>query len=426
MKTKSTHPLSWLPSLYFAEGLPYMLVVVVSAILYKNLGISNTDIAFYTGLFYLPWVLKPLWSPFIDTIKNTKFWIVSTQLVIGVLFGLIGLTLPMGGFFKWSLIFMWLIAFSSATHDIAADGYYIQALNPHKQSFYVGFRSLFYRLAMIAVQGGLVAWVGYMHLHGSSMPEAWQTGMIVLAILFIVIGLYHFKVIDQIDTVKKKENISLTLKSTFKSFFQKKGIVPALAFIMLYRLGEAQLSKMATPFFLDSRELGGLGFNNEQVGLAVGTVGIIGLIIGGISGGFLVSKHGLKRVIWPMVIALNLPNVIYIVMAYYKPDFNIMVQAGIFIEQFGYGFGFTALMLYILMLSEGRHSTAHYAFATGFMALGMMLPSMISGWLQTQLGYLQFFIWVLVCAIPSFVLIPYLNINTDFGKKTNSKYDLRK
>lgn len=406
-------------SLYFAEGLPYMMIVVVSTIMYKNLGVSNSDIAYYTGLFYLPWVIKPFWSPFIDRYKTTKFWIIGTQFIIGILLALIGLTLPMEGYFKWSLIFMWLIAFSSSSHDIAADGYYIQALNSHQQSIYVGFRSLFYRLAMIAAQGGVVAWVGHLHTSGMDMHQSWKIAMIGLGAFFMLCALYHQVTIRNIrTTTDRKENIAREIVDTIISFFQKKGIIPAVLFILLYRLGEAQLGKMSTPFLLDSLEKGGLGLNNEQVGLAYGTIGIIGLIIGGISGGFIAAKHGLKAWIWPMAIAMNLPDVIYVFLAQYQPTNLWLIQVSIFIEQLGYGFGFTAFMLYLLSLSKGKHSTAHYAFATGIMALGMMIPSMISGSMQESLGYQNFFIWVTICTLPGFAIIPFLKIDKSFGKKT--------
>lgn len=421
---KKTHPLSWLFSLYFAEGLPYMMVVIVSTTMYKNLGISNADITFYTGWFYLPWVIKPFWSPIVDHIKTTRYWIILSQLVIGVLFALIGLTLPLPSFFKWSLILMWLMAFSSATHDIVADGFYILGLDDHKQSLYVGFRSLFYRLSMIVSQGGIVAWVGYMYKGGSTMHQAWSYAMLVLAAFFILVALLHKRSLPHPPQEDKalssaKEAFS-SYVSTIKLFFQKKGIIPAILFILFYRFGEAQLTKLATPFLLDGVETGGLALNNEQVGFAYGTIGVIGLIIGGISGGLLAARHGLRFWIWPMALAMNIPNLAYVLLAHYQPENIHVIQGAIFLEQFGYGFGFTAFMLYLLSLAEGKHSTAHYAFATGIMALGMMLPGMISGAIQEHIGYAHFFIWVLLCGLPGLVLIPFLKYDKDFGKKATT------
>ncbi len=417
---RKPHPLSWLFSLYFAEGLPYMMVVVVSTIMYKNLGISNTDIAFYTAWFYLPWVIKPFWSPFIDNIKTTRYWIVIAQLTIGVLFGLIGLILPLDGFFKWSLILMWLMAFSSATHDIVADGFYIQGLDSHQQSFYVGFRSLFYRVAMIVAQGGIVAWVGYMSETGVTMAISWRYAMLSLGLAFILLSFLHKRILpypkEEKEKIKNSDIFSSYLE-TISTFFQKKGIVTAVLFILFYRFGEAQLSKLAAPFLLDNAEAGGLGLNNEQIGFAYGTIGVIGLIIGGISGGFLASRHGLKFWIWPMALAMKLPDLAYVLLAHYQPDNIHIIQSAIFIEQLGYGFGITAFMLYLLSLAKGKHSTAHYAFATGIMALGMMIPGMISGWIQSQIGYAHFFIWVMFCTIPGLLLIPFLKFDKDFGKK---------
>lgn len=421
---KIKHPLSWLFSLYFAEGLPYMMVVVVSTVMYKNLGVSNSDIGFYTGWFYLPWVLKPLWSPFIDNIKTTRFWIVFTQLAIGIFFALIGLTLPLPGFFKWSLILMWLMAFSSATHDVVADGFYILGLDSHQQSFYVGFRSLFYRVAMIVAQGGIVAWVGFMNEDGLSMQSAWSYAMLVLAVLFVGFALLHRWVLPRPQQESKgwgdAKGAFKDYISTFTDFFKKDGIVPAVLFILFYRFGEAQLSKMATPFLLDSVDVGGLALNNEQVGFAYGTIGVIGLIVGGVAGGFLASCHGLKFWIWPMALSMKLPDVAYVLLAHYQPENIHIVQGAIFVEQLGYGFGFTAFMLYLLSLAKGKHSTAHYAFATGIMALGMMVPGMISGAMQEYMGYCHFFIWVMVCTIPGLLLIPFLKFDKDFGKRFKS------
>ncbi|MDA3853916.1 MAG: MFS transporter [Bacteroidales bacterium] len=424
MNQKNKHPLSWLCSLYFAEGLPYMMVVVVSTVMYKNLGVSNTDIAFYTGWFYLPWVIKPFWSPFVDNIKTTRYWIIIAQLTIGILFALIGLALPLPGFFKWCIILMWLMAFSSATHDIVADGFYILGLDSHKQAKYVGFRSLFYRISMIVAQGGIVAWVGFMHKNGTSMPQAWSYAMFALAVFFVLAALLHKRILPQPQQEEKSLNNAQEAFSsyiaTIAEFFQKKGIVPALLFILFYRFGEAQLSKLATPFLLDSTATGGLALSNTQVGFAYGTIGVIGLIIGGVSGGLLAARHGLKTWIWPMALAMNIPNLVYVLLAHYQPENIHLIQGAIFLEQFGYGFGFTAFMLYLLSLADGKHSTAHYAFATGIMALGMMLPGMISGWIQEHIGYAHFFVWVLLCGIPGLVLIPFLKYDKNFGKKNNS------
>lgn len=419
---KTKHPLSWLFSLYFAEGLPNIMVVTVSIVMYKNLGVSNSDIAFYTGWFYLPWVLKFFWSPFIDNIKTTRFWIVVTQLLIGILFALIGLTLPLPGFFKWSLILMWLMAFSSASHDVVADGFYILGLDSHQQSFYVGFRSLFYRVAMIVAQGVIVAWVGFMNEDGLSMQNAWSYAMLALAVLFVVIALLHLWVLPRPQQESKGwGDVKRAFKDyiiIFKDFFKKDGIVPAVLFILFYRFGEAQLCKMATPFLLDSVDVGGLALNNEQVGSAYGIIGVAGLIIGGVSGGVLASRHGLKFWIWPMALSMKLPDVAYVLLAHYQPENIHIVQGAIFFEQLGYGFGFTGFMLYLLSLAKGKYSTVHYAFATGIMALGMMVPGMISGAMQEYMGYYHFFIWVMVCTIPGLLLIPFLKFDKDFGKKT--------
>lgn len=314
------------------------------------------------------------------------------------------------------------MAFSSATHDIVADGFYIKGLDDHQQSFYVGFRSLFYRIAMIAAQGGIVAWVGWMNKGGLSMTIAWRNAFLVLSLLFIAFALLHKFILPHPQQERNTSNTKEIVKDygeTVMTFFRKEGIWTAFFFILFYRFGEAQLSKLATPFLLDARDVGGLALNNEQIGFAYGTIGVIGLIVGGISGGLLASRHGLKFWIWPMALAMKLPDVAYVLLAHFQPENIHLIQSAIVIEQFGYGFGFTAFMLYLLSFAEGKHSTAHYAFATGIMALGMMIPGMISGWIQEQVGYYHFFIWVMLCTIPGLALIPFLKFDKNFGKKNH-------
>jgi MFS transporter, PAT family, beta-lactamase induction signal transducer AmpG len=413
---------SWVPSLYFAQGLPYIVVIIVSTVIYKNLGLSNSQIAFYTGWFYLPWVIKPLWGPFVDHLKTKRFWVVYTQIVMGALLALVGLTLPLDNYLRWSIIVFWLIAFSSATHDIAADGYYMLALSERQQSFFVGIRNTFWRVASIAGQGGLVYLTGVLIENGYAVKKAWMLVLLASGVVYLTIGLYHRLVMPkpvsdpEMKIVNGKEAIAAYFK-TFLLFFKRKNMVVFLLFVLFYRLAEAQLTKMAAPFLLDARELGGLGLNNEQVGWVYGTVGVIGLVLGGITGGVAVSRHGLKQWIWPMALALNLPNLAYLYMAGFQPENIVVVQVLIAIEQFGYGFGFTAFMLYLIFFVQGENRTSHYAIATGIMALGMMVPGMLSGWIQEMLNYFNFFVWIMICTIPGFILIPFLKIDKTFGKK---------
>jgi len=607
-KNKSTSPWAWIPSLYFAEGIPYVVVMTVSVIMYKRLGISNTDIALYTSWLYLPWVIKPFWSPIVDLFKTKRWWIIIMQLFIGAGLGGVALTIPGPGFFKFTLAFFWLLAFSSATHDIAADGFYMLGLNEHKQAYFVGIRATFYRLAMITGQGLLIILAGFVEsssglepvsfsittqqnkteweippnknnieaidgdiyfvienseinlglntlnlkqasdiknwtqelnikngflkeekmiekssswwnikvskplkeklktsfgnddveknqgnfqgnlaaigIRLSSPPEvdetvvlnldrktgdknlslvntqrltftkqnwnkqawvliqadpkldaivttsfeglsgniplAWSITFFVLAGLFMLSVVYHRFALPKPDTdvaIGEGKGIIKEFLNTFSSFFKKENIGTAIAFLLLFRLGESQLVKLASPFLLDSREAGGLGLTTGDIGLLYGTIGIVFLTLGGILGGWVASRRGLKYWLFWMTLAINLPNLAYVYLSMYTPENLWLTATGIAVEQFGYGFGFTAYMLYMIYISEGKSKTAHFAICTGFMALGMMIPGMLSGWLQEIVGYQNFFIWVMICTIPSFVVIKYLRINSSFGIK---------
>ncbi|MBO7419134.1 MAG: MFS transporter [Bacteroidaceae bacterium] len=392
---------SWIPTLYLAEGLPYVAVMTISVIMYKKLGISNTDIALYTSWLYLPWVIKPFWSPFVDLFKTKRWWITAMQLLIGAGFAGVAFTLPVSSFFAWSLAMFWLVAFSSATHDIAADGFYMLALNEEDQAFFVGIRSTFYRIATIAGQGLLVILAGELE-NRMAINMAWSITFYVMAALFLGFFIYHRFILprplsDKASADTNAKNIAQEFFGTFISFFKKEHAWMAILFMLLYRLPEAQLVKIINPFLLDPLDKGGLGLTTSQVGVVYGTIGIIGLTIGGIVGGICASKGGLKRWLWPMALSLVLPNLVYVLLSYYQPQSIFLVSLAVCIEQFGYGFGFTAYMLYLIQYSRGSQATAHYAICTAFMALGMMLPGMIAGWLQEQMGYTGFFIWIMVC-----------------------------
>lgn len=429
---------SWIPSLYFASGLPYVVVMSVSVIMYKRLGISNTDIALYTSWLYLPWVIKPFWSPLVDILKTKRSWIIAMQLLIGAGLGGVALTLPADNFFRLSLAFLWLLAFSSATHDIAADGFYMLGLSRHDQTWFVGIRSTFYRLAMIAGQGLLIMLAGVMEktIQSDSASTvqaagvtaepgivfAWSITFYIMAGLFVIFFAWHRFVLPRpaSDVPTLHNDFSEVVRDflqTFIAFFKKPRIGLVLAFLLLFRFSEAQLVKLTAPFMLDSTELGGLALNTGQVGFAYGTIGVIMLTLGGLLGGFLAARHGLKRwLIW-MVIAINLPNIVYVYLSGALPDSLLIINLAVGIEQFGYGFGFAAYMLYMLYVSQGAHQTAHYAICTGFMALGMMIPGMFSGWLQELMGYQYFFIWVLIATLPSFVVALLIPLDKSFGRK---------
>lgn len=391
----------------------------VSVILYKNMGISNTDLALYTGWLYLPWVVKPLWSPVVDLLKTKRWWIVAMQLFIGAALGMVALSLQVPSFFFYTLLFFWLMAFTSATHDIAADGFYMLALDAGKQAAFVGVRSLFYRLAMVFGQGAVVVAAGQLAQTTGNTAFAWTVVFSVLAVLFAVFVAFHWWVLPRpaSDVAIPRSNDWLeSFGQTFGSFFSKPGIGAALAFFLLFRLGESQLAKMASPFLLDGRHVGGLALTTSEVGVIYGTVGVICLILGGILGGVVIYAKGLKYWIWWMTLAVNLPDVLYIAMAYLQPSNMWAIGGMVAFEQFGYGFGFTAFTMYMMRFAEGNHKTSHYAIATGFMALGMMLPGMVSGWLQSLMGYKLFFVWVTLCTIPGFVAVRFLNIGQSEAK----------
>ena len=431
-KTISRSPWAWIPSLYFAQGIPYVVVMTVAVIMYKKLGISNTAIALYTSWLYLPWVIKPFWSPIVDIFKSKRWWIVSMQLLVGAGLAGVAFTIPTTFFFQSTLAFFWLLAFSSATHDIAADGFYMYGMDKHKQAYFIGIRSTFYRLAMITGQGLLIILAGFFEktkLFGNTennIPMAWSLTFFILAALFLLFCFYHKFALphpkeDENREVKGFSGVFVDFAETFRTFFMKKDIWKIVGLLLLYRLGESQLVKMASPFLLDSNELGGLGLSTSDVGLVYGTIGVIFLTLGGLLGGYLASRNGLKYWLWWMVIAINLPNLVYVYLSYALPESFFLICASVAVEQFGYGFGFTAYMLYQIYVSEGKHKTAHFAFCTGLMALGMMIPGMVSGWIQEMIGYQHFFIWVVICTIPSFIMVKLIDVDPGFGIKTDKK-----
>lgn len=426
LQTNKSAPWAWIPTLYFAQGLPYVAVMTLAVIMYKRLGLSNTEIALYTSWLYLPWTLKPLWSPFVDLVKTKRTWIVAMQTLVGAGFAGIAFFIPTEHYVQLTLAFFWLLAFSSATHDIAADGFYMLGLTTGEQSFFVGIRNTFYRLANIFGQGILVMIAGWLETSQGNVPLAWSITFYLLAALFIGLTLYHhFCLPHPADDVKRPGLSAGKLMEdfflTFASFFRKKNLGLMFFFLLTYRLGESQLVKIASPFLLDGAEAGGLGLPTSTVGMIYGTIGVAALLLGGIISGFLVSRDGFKRWILPMALAINLPDLLYVWMAATTPDNVWMVTACVAIEQLGYGFGFTAYMLYLIYIADGEHKTAHYAIGTGFMALGMMLPGMPAGWIQETIGYTPFFGWVCLCTLPGIIAAWMVRnrLSPHFGKKVS-------
>jgi MFS transporter, PAT family, beta-lactamase induction signal transducer AmpG len=422
-KAEHRNPWTWIPTLYIAEGIPYVVVMSVSVVMYKKLGISNADITLYTSWLYLPWVIKPLWSPIVDIFLKKRVWIIITQLIASVGLAGVAFTIPVSNFFQYTLAFFWLLAFNSATHDIAADGFYMLGLSQHDQAWFVGIRSTFYKFAFIIGQGPLIVLAGILESGSKGIPYAWMISFFILTALFALFLVYHLFILPHPvndKSVIEKVSISSILSEFFKTFvvfFQKKNVGLILAFILLYRLGESQLTKIAPLFFLDPVSKGGIGLSTEQLGILYETIGPLALLIGGILGGILSSKHGLKFWLFPMLIAINVPDLVYVFLAFTQTQNMLIISIMIFIEQFGYGFGFTAFMLYLIYIAEGDRKTSHYAIATGFMAFGMMIPGMFSGWFQELIGYKDFFIWVCLATIPIFIIAKFIPLDSEFGKK---------
>ncbi len=425
MNNKNQSPWSWIPTLYFAEGFPYVLIVTVSVIMFKKLGISNSDVTLYTGWLYLPWVIKPLWSPFVDLIKTKRWWVTTTQIILGAGLAGIAFSIPTSDFLQWTLAIFWILAFSSATHDIAADGLYMLGLSEGDQSLFVGIRNTFYRIASIAGQGGLLIVAGILEKHTGTVRTAWSLTFLTAAIIMILLAIYHIKALpkpsDDIHSVTSVKQLFIGFIHTFKTYFCKPGIVTAILFILLYRFPEAQLTKICPLFLIDPVSEGGLGLTTEQVGFAQGTLGVIGLLIGGIIGGAVISAKGLKKSLWPMVMAISIPDLVYVFLSYFPTANMFVISSCIFIEQLGYGFGYTAYTLFLIYFARGEQQTSHYAISTGIMALGMMLPGMISGQLQEIMGYKLFFIWIIACCSITFIVSALIKFEPDFGKKKTEK-----
>jgi len=399
-------PWAWVPSLYFVQGIPYVVVMSLTVVLYKRLGVSNADIALVTSWMYLPWVLKPLWSPWVELIRTKRLWIVSLQGVLGALLLATAAAMRSAHFFGWSVLLFWLLAFCSATHDIAADGFYLLGLRPQQQAAFCGVRSTCYRLAMVTGQGLLVVLAGLLESSLGQVARAWSLSFALLGALLLGLFLYHCWVLprpaaDRAETGPSPEQPK-DFFLPFTAFFRRPDIARVLLFLLFYRLAESQLVKMVSPFLLDSRAKGGLGLSTAEVGLVYGTVGVICLTAGGLLGGYVISRQGLRFWLWPMVCAIHLPDLVFVYLSQVQPSSLALVSALVGLEQFGYGFGFTAYMMFMIQSAQGPFQTAHYALCTGLMALGMMIPGMWSGALADAFGYRSFFLWVMASTLPGF------------------------
>lgn len=421
-RTNASKALNWVSSLYFTEALPYVAVMTLSTIMYTNLGLTNTQMALYTSWLYLPWVIKPFWSPVVDALKTKRWWILVMQVFIGASLAGVALTLQTDMWIKLTLAFFWLMAFSSATHDIAADGFYILALSEKDQALYVGWRSTCYRIGTIFCQGGLVYMAGVLE-KCCPVSLAWGITLGGLAVIMLMLALWHKQTLpkgmekmglnDKYSIMQigmkgekriKLSKLLLPFRDTLVTFFNKKGVVPAILFMILFRFPEAQLAKMAQPFMLRAMNEGGLGLATETVGLTYGTIGVISLLCGGLLGGYLVSLHGLKRWWWPMILAISLPDAVYIYLAIAQPISMYVINSCVAVEQFGYGLGFTAYTMFLVYFSRGERTTSVFSICTGMQALGMMLPGMLAGYLADQWGFVNFFWWVMACCLVTVVV----------------------
>ena len=413
MRDRSAFRNPWLfiPSLYFGEGLPYILVNTVSVIIYKKMGADNATIAFWTSWLYLPWVIKMFWGPLVDMNSTKRNWILATQAAMACCMLVIAWSLTITQFFFLSLAAFVIGAFISATYDIAADGYYMLALTEKEQAFFVGLRSGFYRLAMIFGSGLLVYLAGRIEAASGSIPLSWSVVMSIAGAIFALAFAYHYFILPCPPSDERRaarDHAGRTsFKEVFTAYFKQEKVGVLVAFILLYRLGEAMLLKLVPPFLLDPHQAGGLGLTTSEVGLVYGTVGILALVAGGILGGALIAKFGLRRCIWPLVLAMHLPDLFFVYMAYAQPPVAYAYPL-VALEQFGYGMGFTVFTVTLMYTAEGNYKTSHYAISTGIMALGMMLPGFLSGWLQQAVGYRMFFIVVCFLTIPGMLTIPFL------------------
>ena len=428
---KQRNPWAWIPTLYFAEGLPNIIVTGLSVVMYMQMGLSDAEVGLYTGWLALPWVIKPLWSPFIDLLKTKRWWVLTMQALIGASLAGIAFSIPTAFWFQATMCLFFLIAFCSATHDISADGFYMIELDDHNQAKYVGLRNTFYRLAIIFVNGMLVSLAGILQVvFRGQIRFTWALIFYGLAGLFIGLWLYHSRFMprpkEDVHTKRTLTEVTSELKKMFIKFFQKfdrRGTLIVMLFLLFYRFPEALLNTMTKTFMLRNNYAGGLGLSPQEYGLANGTVGLIGLLLGGIIGGILVSRDGMKRWLWPMVCAITLPDVVYIYLSYSLNSNLVVVSSCLFIEQFGYGLGFTVLTLYMLYYSQGKYKTSHYSICTGISYLGLMLPGMLSGYIKDMVGYRMFFIIVMVCCAITFAVTAFLKIDPDFGKKEKTSQE---
>ena len=444
-KVRRQSPWWWVPTLYFAEGVPYFVVNNISVMMFTKMGVPNGDMSFFTTLLYFPWFLKGIWSPIVDVVKTKRWWIISMQALLTAMMILLTLTLPHPepdvvasgstpiSMFTVTLVLFIIAAFASATHDIAADGYYMLAHSPSSQAAFIGIRSVFYRVASVFGQGVLVYIAGTIEKSSNDIPFSWQITLGVSAVIFFVVTLYHTFALPRskddkprIDqaTSTAKDNLR-ELGNSFLTFIKKPGVLLAIAFMLLYRLPEGFLIKLCQPFLVHPVSEGGLGLATDLVGTVYGVFGVIALLLGGILGGIYSSRVGLKKSLWVMAACMTLPCLTFVYLAIAQPSNVVIITIALCIEQFGYGFGFTAYMLYMMYFSEGEFKTSHYAICTAFMALSMMLPGFVAGYIQEAIGYVNFFWMVMICCFATLAVTYFVDkkIDPNYGRKEAKTLD---
>jgi len=413
----SPSPARWVPTLYFAEGLPFVAIAMVSALIYKNMGITDAQITFWTSLVMLPWTLKPLWGPILEMFKTKKHFVLATEFLGGICFGLLALTLPLDGFFRYSLAIFAIIAFNGATHDIAADGVYINVLTPKRQAEFVGWQGAAYNIAKVFTQGALVYLAGQLETR-IGIVHAWMIVMGVFGSILVLLSIYHWRILPTGGSASQVTSLRdgfRTLWDVIVTFFKKQYIIWGILFIVLYRFAEGQAIKIVPLFFKAAREVGGLGLTTSEIGIVYGTFGAAAFVIGSLLAGYFIAGRGLRRSLFILCCFFNIPFAVYAFLSMTMPTSLVVIGTAVVFEYFGYGFGFTGLTLFMMQqIAPGKYKMAHYAFATGIMNLGMMIPSMLSGWISDWLGYRTFFLWVMVATIPSFLmtwLVPFRQID---------------
>lgn len=413
-----THPAAWVPTLYFAEGIPFFAISLIAGILYKRMGMPNDVIALYTSWLLLPWSLKPLWSPLLEMFKTKKYFVVLFEFIGGLALAMVAMCLPLPGYFRYTLALFVVVAFCSSTHDIAADGLYIASLSSKEQAAYTGWQGGFFNVARFFSQGALVILAGYLERR-FDVRHAWMAIFAAMGILLIAVSAYHWRVLPSGGAERRSESIrqmAATFGDVIVSFFKKPGIYWLMLFIFLYRAGEGQVVRIGPLFLVDTRATGGLGLTTEQFGTIYGTFGTLAFIAGSVMGGYFTSWLGLRRAILPLILAMNLPNLAYLYLSTSLPTNSALITSALSVEMFGYGFGFVGVILLMMQeIAPGKYQTAHYAFANSLMNLGLMIPGTISGKIQMTVGYRNFFIWVVVASIPALILARFIPIR---GGKT--------